>query len=326
MRWKDYLSAKSIALCIAGIASLYGVLALYLLQVPISLIIFLFGSVLVVAVICMLVDWYVINKRLRKLRQLMDSLPEAYLIGELMGRPGNPIEYEYYQIMKIMSRSAIGAVEQARKETEDYYDFVESWVHEIKTPLTAGSLLLSNNAKPEAVRRELRRADNLTETILTYARLRTIQNDLQIGIVRLRDLCDQALREEMELLIVAGISVEMQGDANVYTDSKLFLFVLKQLLINCAKYCRQCQIQITIEPSRLRFSDNGPGIPSHELPRILERGFIGEAYRRSGQSTGMGLYIVKELCAQMNIQIQVESEEGKGTAFTFLFSESAVLQ
>ena len=319
MRWKEDLSAKSIVLCVTGIGCMYAGLALYMLQVSTSLIFLLLGSVCMVTVISMLLDWYLISKRLQKLRQLMDSLSEAYLIGEMLGRPRNPIEYEYYQIMKTMSHSAIGAVEQARRETEDYYDFVESWVHEIKTPLTATSLLLANNAKPKAIQRELRRADNLTETILTYARLRTIQNDLQIGRVCLRDLCDQALREEMELLIVAGISVELQGDANVYTDSKLFLFVLKQLLINCAKYCRGCQIQITIESSCLRFSDNGPGIPSHELPRIMERGFTGEAYRRSGQSTGMGLYIVNELCAQMNIQIQVESQEGQGTVFIFRF-------
>ena len=115
------------------------------------------------------------------------------------------------------------------------------WVHEIKTPLTASSLILANGAEPAKLRRELRRADNLTDTILTYAKLWTAEKDTQITLANLRAVCDQAIREEMELLIAADIGVSVDGEAAVYTDSKLLVFILKQLLINCAKYCSGCQ-------------------------------------------------------------------------------------
>ena len=221
--------------------------------------------------------------------------------------------------MKEISRSAIGAVEKARAEKQDYCDYVESWVHEIKTPLTACSLILANGGEPSKLRRELRRADNLTETILTYAKLRTVEKDTQISLADIRKICDQAVREEMELLISADISISIEGECAAYTDSKLLVFILKQLLINCAKYCRGCQVNITLSENSLIFEDNGPGIPSHELSRVTERGFTGAAGRRHGQSTGMGLYIVSELCKKLNIELEISSEEHRFTRFSLSF-------
>ena len=247
-------------------------------------------------------------------------MQEKYLIGEMLPRPRDSVELQYYLIMKEISRSAIGAVEKAREEKQDYYDYVERWVHEIKTPLTACSLILSNGVNASKLRRELRRADNLTETILTYAKLRTVEKDTQISHVNLRTVSDQAVREEMELLINAGISVSISGEGHVYTDSKLLVFILKQLLINCAKYCPDRQIHIELGENSLSFEDNGPGILPHELGRVTERGFSGTAGRRQGQSTGMGLYIVSQLCHNLNIQMDITSSEGKFTRFSFVFS------
>ena len=254
------------------------------------------------------------------LKSRLETMQEKYLIGETLPRPRDSVELQYYLLMQEISRSAIGAVEQAREEKQDYYDYVESWVHEIKTPLTACSLILANGGNPSKLRRELRRADNLTETILTYAKLRTVEKDTQISLIDLRTVCDQAVREEMELLINAGIAVSISGEGHVYTDAKLLVFILKQLLINCAKYCPDCQIHIELGENSLCFEDNGPGIPSHELCRVTERGFSGIAGRKQGQSTGMGLYIVSQLCRSLNIQMEITSLEGTFSRFSFRFS------
>lgn len=258
-------------------------------------------------------------RRLRLLESSLEALPEKYLIGEVLEEPQGCVEREYYFLMKEISRSAIGELEQARAEKQDYYEYVEAWVHEMKTPLTACSLLLANGGDVTKLRRELRRADNLTETILTYAKLRTAEKDTRIGKAVLRTLCDRAVREEMELLIAADISVSMEGDGEAYTDPQLFVFILKQLLINCAKYCPGCQVRIALSQGCLCMEDNGIGIPSCELPRITERGFTGTAGRERGQSTGMGLYLVDRLCEKLNITMEITSGEGSGTRFTFHF-------
>ena len=173
--------------------------------------------------------------------------------------------------------------------------------------MTACSLILTNGAEPAKLRRVLRRADNLTETILTYAKLRTAEKEIQISPSNLRAVCDQAVREEMELLIAAGIAVSIDGDGKVFTDPKLLVFILKQLLINCAKYCPGCRIHMDLSENGVLFEDNGPGIPSQELYRVTERGFTGSAGRSQGQSTGMGLYIVSQLCDKMNIRMDISS-------------------
>ena len=319
MRLLDYLSAKAVPLCMAGIGGLYLLLVSYFCGIPLSLIAILLLSAAVAALLCLLYGWRRADRRLRRLKGRLEALPEKYLIGETLERPRDALELEYYLLMQEISRSAIGAVEQARAEKQDYCDFVERWVHEIKTPLTACSLILANGGDPAKLRRELRRADNLTETILTYAKLRTAEKDTQITLAALRAVCDQAVREEMELLIAADIGVSIEGDVAVYTDAKLLVFILKQLLINCAKYCPGCRIHIGLAAGSLAFEDDGPGIPARELPRVTERGFTGSAGRSRGQSTGMGLYIVSELCEKLNIGLKIASEEGRFTRFVFRF-------
>ena len=319
MSFIAFLRGKAVSLWVAGIAGLYMVLVSYLCALPLSLMLLILFSGVCVVLLCMLIGWWNVNRRLRLLKGRLDTLQEKYLIGETLEKPRDAVELEYYLLMKQITRSAIGAVEQTRAEKQDYCDYVESWVHEIKTPLTACSLILANGGDSAKLRRELRRADNLTETILTYAKLRTAEKDTQIAPTDLRQVCDKAIREEMELLIAADIGIAVDGRASVYTDAKLLVFILKQLLINCAKYCPGCQIRISLEEGLLRFEDNGPGIPAHELSRVTERGFTGSAGRSHGQSTGMGLYIVSQLAEKLNIGLEIASEEHCFTRFLFWF-------
>lgn len=319
MSFRDYLGSKAIALCMGVIGILYLTLIVWLCGLPLSLLLLLCFSGVLVLALCLVCSWRRVNLRLGILRNRLEALPERFLIGETLECPRDAVERQYYLLMKEISRSAIGAVEQARAEKQDYCDYVESWVHEIKTPLTACSLILANGGNPSKLRRELRRADNLTETILTYAKIREVEKDTQISLTDLRTVCDQAVRQEMELLIAAGISVAIEGDGRVYTDPKLLVFILKQLLINCAKYCPDCRVRMELSENGLLFEDNGPGIPAHELRRVTQRGFTGTAGRTRGESTGMGLYIVSSLCQSLNIGMELSSREGEYTRFVFRF-------
>lgn len=321
MRIGEYIASRLETLCLLGIGGLYICLVSYFCRIPTPVTIILLGSGAFAVIVWLVTGWWIANRKLKNLRSRLEALPEKYLIGETLARPKDAVEQQYFLLMKEISRSAIGAVDRARAEKEEYSDYVEQWVHEIKTPLTACSLILANGGDPAKLRRELRRADNLSDTILHYAKLCTVEKDLQIGAVDLRTACDQAVREEMELLIAAGIAVSVQGAGRVYTDPKLLVFVLKQLLINCAKYCAGCQIQMILAENSLVFEDNGPGIPAHELSRVTDRGFTGTLGRSTGKSTGMGLYIVKRLCEKMSVGLEPASREGEFTRFTFTFCE-----
>lgn len=188
MSFWDYLSAKALPLCMAGMAGLYLVLVWTLCALPFSLLLMLLCSGLFVLLLCLLLGWRRADRRLRTLQSRLEALPEKYLIGETLPRPRDAVEREYFLLMKEISRSAIGAVEQAQAEKQDYCDDVERWVHEIKTPLTACNLILANGADPVKLRRELRRADNLTETIVLPLNLQ--KRPLQETRDRLQSVAD----------------------------------------------------------------------------------------------------------------------------------------
>lgn len=315
----EYLRHQAVTLCFAGIGcvTFLCILAFAGVEPSFLWIICLFFLLLFSA--WFFCGYLLSRRRLDRLNQILEELPEKYLLGELLPPPANLLEKQYFMIMKTVSRSAIGIADTARREKEEYCNYVESWIHEIKTPLTACSLILSNEGDIRKLKQEIKRADNLTESILYFARMRTAEKDLQIHETHAAALMDEAVKSQMELLIAARIRVTVEGDFSVCTDGKSILFILKQLLINCAKYCPGCQVTMTAGSGVITVWDDGPGIPSHELPRVTERGFSGTAGRKRGDSTGMGLYIAAELCKNLGVTLTVESEEGRFTRISLAF-------
>lgn len=266
-------------------------------------------------------SYYFFQKRMARLKRLQREMEEVYLLGEVLPRPENAVEEVYFSVMKAVSRAAIDRVSGLRRTLDDYLDYVEGWVHEIKTPLTACSLILANGGDVKKLKTELRRADNLAESVLFYARLRTAGTDVRVTKFSVRDAAEEAVKNEMELLLAAGVQVETAGDFTVACDRQAFVFSLKQLLVNCAKYCPGGHVKITAADGKLIVEDDGEGIPPHELPLVFARGFVGSAGRRRGGGTGMGLYLVKKTCEKSGVAVSAASEEGKYTRFTFTFAQ-----
>lgn len=319
MKFSEYLASKAISLCFAAI----GILLVAVLMVSggagggfVLFFVLLLSLFAASWIVC---DFLLVRKNLRRLKTLTQKLTNRYLIGELLPAPQDVLEKKYFEIMKTISKSAIDAAENALREKDEYCDYVVSWIHEIKTPLTACCLILSNGGDPVKLKRELKRADNLTESILYYARMKTVEKDIVIKETSVSSVLNQAVQSQMELLIAADISVEITGDFTVYTDDKALCFIIKQLLINSANYCPGCRIEMSAEDGKITVSDNGIGIPSHEISRVTERGFTGTNGRRQGASTGMGLYLVKNLCGQLGIAFEIASEVGKYTRISFVF-------
>jgi signal transduction histidine kinase len=113
------------------------------------------------------------------------------------------------------------------------------------------------------------------------------------------------------------------------TDGKWLGYILGQLISNSLKYfsdTREPEIHISAADEqdcvKLCFCDNGIGIPAADLPRIFDKSFTGENGRTSAKSTGMGLYIVKNLCEKLGHRIEVSSEFGVYTEFIITFAKN----
>lgn len=321
MSFARYIRTHTVSLTVIAL-SLCGwcVLAAFM-RLPWLFILLTAAVVVLGAAVYVCISYTAFRKRMARIRRLQGEMEEVYLMGEVLPRPVNAVEEEYFAVMKAVSGAAVGRVFELRRELDEYLDYVESWVHEIKTPLTACTLILSGDGDVRRLKTELRRADNLAESVLFYARLRTA-GTISAGKFSVADAVKEAIRNEMELLISSRVCVETEGDFSVTTDRQTVVFSLKQLLVNCAKYCRGGHVKITAAEGRLTVEDDGEGIASHELPLVFTRGFVGNAGRVHGGGTGMGLYIVKHLCEKCGIDVTVTSEKGKFTRFTFVFPES----
>lgn len=175
MTFVEFLSSKAVTLCVLMLGALLSGSCLLFAGASPAFAAFFECMFFSVVALWLAAGFLWDRHRLRQLELLLTKLPQQYLLGEILPKPVGAVEKKYFEAMQAVSRSAIGAVEAANRDKEDYCNYVESWIHELKTPLTACSLILSNDGDVRKLKRELKRADNLTESILYYARLRTAE-------------------------------------------------------------------------------------------------------------------------------------------------------
>ena len=278
----------------------------------------------------------------RRLDDLVSGLADhdaAYLAPELMERPSTLEERLFHDALSRESKSMADAVAAMRAEQRDYRDYIETWVHEVKTPIAAARLVASNDPGPstDAMDAELGRVEAYVEQALYYARSTSLDRDYQVRDVRLDETVRAALKKNARTLIGARVAPELgELGLTVAADPKWLEFMLGQLLVNAAKYvkpgARGGRVRIRAERRErgldawetvLTVEDDGIGIPASDLSRVWDRGFTGENGRRYARSTGMGLYLVRELCAKMGLSASIESEEGRWTRVSLVFPASA---
>ena len=284
-------------------------------------------GLILVFVLAQLWECVRLRRRLAELKAIMEGLDQKQLFAECAPKPEGLWERELFALMHQSGQAMVGAVSEAQAAQREYREYVEQWVPEIKTPITAARLI-SRTVGPDTRRRlerELAQIDAHVERALFYARAESPEKDLVIRETSLEELADQALQSHRALLIQSGVRVETRDlDQRVYTDGKWVCFLLGQLLQNAARY-RSAQPVVTLSARalgrrvELTVEDNGIGIPAHELPRIFDRGFTGSNGRSRGGSTGMGLYLARRLATALEVELRAASEEGKGTRMTLLF-------
>lgn len=316
---KAFLIDKLIALGFLSIIFTFVIVSLVILNVPVVTISTLAFIFIILMIIWLTTTYTVSKRRIARLKRMVSQIEKPYLVGEILPVPTSYLENQYFDIISIISKDAIERVEQANRQSQEYKEFVEQWIHEFKTPMTAMGLILANEGDTRKLRKELKRLDNLTDQILHFARLQSIEKDKQFEHIALADTLNHSVKHQMEILIAARMQVMIEGDAKIYTDQKVLQFLMNQFLINSAKYCPESKIIMTIRGSVLTYEDNGVGISKRELPRIFEKGYTGTNGRKVGTSTGMGLYIAAKLCKELHIQLEVESEVGQFTRFILTF-------
>ena len=204
----------------------------------------------------------------------------------------------------------------------DLKDFYGLWIHEIKTPIAENKLILADNQPDlELLRKNNKRIEDYLNILLGFVRYNSKTNDYIFKEVRIEPVVKEIIREKSYDFISKKISLDV-GDLGFMTvsDEKWLGFIIGQILNNALKYTPDAgKVRIYFENKSLIIEDNGIGIKDTDLPRVFEMGYTGENGRKLGSSTGLGLYLVKSIGKDLNLEIKIESEEGKFTKIMIIF-------
>ena len=199
-------------------------------------------------------------------------------------------------------------------------DYYTTWCHQIKTPIAAMSLLLQNEDTPQnrQLKSELFRIEQYVDMVLCYFRLDSPTSDFILKPYDLDDILKQTIRKYAGQFIQKKIRLHYEPvHMQVLTDEKWLSFAIEQILSNAIKYTPSGSVTITVDHlQHLSISDTGIGIAAEDLPRIFEKSFTGYNGRTDKKSTGLGLYLCRNILNKLSHSISVTSKVGEGTTFT----------
>lgn len=268
----------------------------------------------------------------REVKEILDKIDQRYLLGELLPDAFRLEDKLYKEMICRSNKSVIERIRRIEEEQKEYKEYIESWVHEVKAPITSIALVCENGRRHGIGKRaetdikeafgtiglENQRMENYVDMVLYYARSEQVWKDYLIQETDLEGVVYEMLEKNRLLMIQNRVRAEVNVKEHVYTDRKWIGFILNQMLLNSVKYkSSQPVFYIYTERKKdgvlLALEDNGAGILSEELSRIFEKGFTGSNGRDYGRSTGMGLYLCRKLCDKLGIGLWAESEYGRGT-------------
>ena len=334
MRFRDYIKEKMV-LIIGTILALVSV-EILLLAYNISILIRVYCAFIIVFVMALaiLIEYKKKKDYYNELIKNMEELKEKYLISEIIKTP-NFIEGKILKdILQDTGKSMLENVNYYKNIQEDYKEYIELWIHEVKIPIAASKMIIENNKNEvtKSIDEELDKVENYTEQALFYARSNAVEKDYIINKTNLKEIVNGAILKNKTTLINEKVSLELSNlkEEVVYTDSKWAIFIINQIIQNAIKYSKKENKKIEISSQEkndkviLYIKDNGIGIKKGEITRVFERGFTGENGRIIGQkSTGIGLYLCKKLCDKLGLGIELNSEKDKGTEVRIIFPKSS---
>lgn len=269
----------------------------------------------------------------KKVKAKLDILEQKCMITEMLELPDFAEGEFLYEILQTCNKSMNDEILKYKIEAAGYREYIEMWIHEVKTPLAAAKLILENHPSEisGALDEEMRQINYYLEQALYYARSNSVEKDYIVKELNLKDIVQSCIRSNARILISNKIKIQMENlDYKIFCDEKWMSFILNQIISNAVKYKKEdAQISFDAVPMAnqifLKITDNGIGISTKDLPRVTEKGYTGTTGRNYQKSTGMGLYLCKKLCDKLQLSFQIESKEKEYTQVTIGFPRNSMI-
>ena len=334
MKFRDYLKDKLLYV----ILLIACILSVEILLIPIINYVYIKIYVAIVPIVLFLIpffiEYYKKKEYYSEIKVRVNELEEKYLITELLPK-GDFLDAKINKdnILEI-GKSMLENVNKYKYLQEDYKEYIELWIHEIKIPIATSKMIVENNKSEvtKSIDEELDKIENYIEQALYYARSNTVEKDYIIKKNKLKDIVSSTILKNKTTLIQNNVKIEMENlEEEVYTDSKWCVFILSQIIQNSIKYSKEQNKEIKLyaenkkENVILYIKDNGIGIDKAEIVRVFEKGFTGTNGRQEKKSTGIGLYLCKKLCDKLCIGLEIASEKEIGTEVKLIFPKNSFI-
>ena len=321
MKLSTYLKDKLYAFLIFIIYIIILILFLIALKLSSSIIIFIIVFTVVIFFVILFFDYFRKRKFYSELLDKLNTLDKKYLLIEMVLVPNFLEGKMLYDVLDEVNKNEHDLISNLKNKQEDFKEYIELWIHEVKLPLASLTLI---NRKDKNTLRELKRIEDDVEQILYYVRCENANNDYLIKEWNLDTIIKNvALRNKDDLL---ALDIDFKVDncnLKVLTDSKWLEFIINQIVSNSIKYKKDKGSVIEINGEdfedyvTITIYDNGKGISKSDLPRVFNKTFTGNNGRTlSSKSTGMGLYLCKELCNKLGHKIEIDSKVDEYTKVT----------
>ena len=268
MKFKDFIKEKIIL--ITGIILALISIEILLLAYNIGILVKLYVMVIVLLVVILATfieykrkkDYY--NQLIRN----MEELKEKYLISEIIKTPSFVEGKILKEILQDTGKSMLENVNYYKNIQEDYKEYIELWIHEVKIPIAASKLIIENNKNEvtKSINEELDKIENYTEQALFYARSNAVEKDYIITKTNLKEIVNGSVLKNKSTLLNEKVAIELKDiEQEVYTDSKWATFIINQIIQNAIKYSKKENKKIDIYSKTkndkviLYIKDNGIG-------------------------------------------------------------------
>jgi len=269
-----------------------------------------------------------------EINNILENLDKKYLLPAVIKEANFIQAKKLNSILKEISRDMHENVKYYKDIQVEYREYIETWVHEIKTPIASTKLIIENN-RDEVTNKidfQIDRIEGFVEQVLYYSRSDDVSKDYIIKQINLDNVVRNVVKRNYRDFINKKIKLNIK-DINeiVYSDTKWTEFIINQIIGNSIKYSSSKEPMINIYSIKkansvmLTIEDNGVGIIDKDINRVFEKGFTGENGRKFSKSTGMGLYLCEKLCSKLGLKIAIDSEVNKGTKVTLIFPLSGMI-
>lgn len=332
MKITNYLKDKFLPIFIYIINILIITMFLIAFKSNESLILVFITFQIILGLTLLLMDYFKKRSFYKMIQSKLINLDKKYLVLEMLDKPKTTEEELIYQIFYDINKSYIEELKDYKLSLTNFKEYIELWIHEVKIPISS-LVLMTHNSKetlPKKYTTQIDRLDNYIDQVLYYVRSNTSEEDFFIKEVSLQKIINSVALKNKDDLLENNIEfIVKTSNEKVLTDEKWLEFILNQIINNSIKYKRNIKvpkIEIKVEEATqkviLTITDNGIGIPKNDLPKVFNKSFTGTNGRTTTKSTGLGLYIAKNLLKKLGHKIEIESEVNKYTKVTITFSKN----